>query len=94
MIPWKSGARNCISAADRKPVPISFLVHVPRERFRASKLMPKTNRQETEEFLFNKENAPEAGWGEEEEGRAFPRLYHGKGRALSVNRAAFCLLPL
>lgn len=75
MIPSKSGARNCISAADRKPVPISFPVHIPRERFRASKLTPKTNRQEAEEFLFNKENAPEAGWAEEEEeGSAFPRL--------------------
>lgn len=85
--------RNCISAADRKPVPISFPVHIPKERFRASKPKPKTNRQE-EEFLFNKENAPEASWGEEEEGKAFPGLYRGKGRALGVNRAGFCLLPL
>ncbi|CAN8201139.1 unnamed protein product, partial [Coccothraustes coccothraustes] len=64
--------------------PISFPVHIPREQFRPSKLTPKANRQEAEEFLFNKENAPEAGWGEEEEeeGRAFPKLYHGNGRAL------------
>lgn len=50
-------------------------------------------RQETEQFLFSKENTPETGWDEEVEGRAFPRLYGGKGGTLGVNRAAFCLLP-
>lgn len=51
------------------------------------------DRQETEEFLFNKKNTPETGRNEKEEGRAFPRLYRGKGGTLGVNRAAFCLLP-
>lgn len=51
------------------------------------------DRQETEQFLFNKENTPETGWDEGEEGRAFPRLYRGKEGTLGVNRAAFCLLP-
>jgi len=42
------------------------------------------DRQETEQFLFNKENTPETGWDEEEEGRAFPSLCSGKGGTLML----------
>lgn len=44
-------------------------------------------------FCLTKKNAPEAGCSEEEQGRAFPRLYHGKGSTLGVNKQPFVCFP-